>query len=137
MCQKEISSTIEVDSIKIFRLFEIFYMSSFLRVKNLNFLQGLIYWMILGILFSILSPTWIIKWEGNKINLICSIYFQEEGEVKNCLIVYDLSSGQLFKKLKAKVNFISVEINEELNLIIGCLENAQLIIYDLVTGSKE
>ena len=57
--------------------------------------------------------------------------------MKNCLIVYDLSSGQLFKKLKAKVNFISVEINEELNLIIGCLENAQLIIYDLVTGSKE
>lgn len=60
---------------------------------------------------------------------------KEEGEQKNCLIVYDLSTGLLFKKLKAKVNYISVEISEELNLIIACLENAQILIYDLINGS--
>ncbi len=62
---------------------------------------------------------------------------KEEGEQKNCLAVYDLSTGQLCRKLKAKVSFISVEINEELSVIVACLENAQIIVYDLVSGSEK
>jgi hypothetical protein len=57
--------------------------------------------------------------------------------MKNCLIVYDLSTGQLFKKLKAKFNFVCVEISEESSVIIACLENSQIIIYDLNNGSKK
>jgi hypothetical protein len=57
--------------------------------------------------------------------------------MKNCLIVYDLSTGQLFKKLKAKFNYICVEISEESSVIIACLENSQIIIYDLNNGSKK
>jgi hypothetical protein len=62
---------------------------------------------------------------------------QEEGESTNCLVIYDLSTGQLFKKLRAKVNYMSVEISEESNIVIACLENAQIIIYDLTNGSKK
>lgn len=53
------------------------------------------------------------------------------------MIVYDLTTGQLFKKLKAKENFVCVEISEESNVIIACLENSQMIIYDLDNGSKK
>jgi len=62
---------------------------------------------------------------------------QEDGEATNCLVIYDLSTGQLFKKLRAKVNYMSVEISEESNIVIACLENAQIIIYDLTNGSKK
>ena len=62
---------------------------------------------------------------------------KEEAEVKNCLVVYDLSTGQLTKKLKAKVNYLSVDINEQLSVIVACLENAQIIVYDLTTGSEK
>lgn len=62
---------------------------------------------------------------------------QEEGETKNCLIVYDLSTGQLFKKLKAKSDYICVEVSEESEVIIACLENAQILVYDLLSGSKK
>ncbi|CAF0715148.1 unnamed protein product [Brachionus calyciflorus] len=62
---------------------------------------------------------------------------QEEGEPKNCLIVYDLTTGQLYKKLKAKENFVSVEISEESNVIIACLENSQIFVYNLEDGSKK
>ena len=61
---------------------------------------------------------------------------QEEGESKNCLIVYDLSTGQLHKKLRAKLNVVCVEISEESGVIISCLENGQLIVYELANGSK-
>ncbi|RNA27285.1 NACHT and WD repeat domain-containing 2-like [Brachionus plicatilis] len=62
---------------------------------------------------------------------------QEEGESKNCLIVYDLTTGQLFKKLKAKENFVCVEISEETGVIIACLENSQIYVYNLEDGSKK
>lgn len=67
--------------------------------------------------------------------LVCAC--QEEGETKNCLIVYDLSTGQLCKKLKSKVNYVNVELSEESNVIIACLENAQIVVYDLDSGSKK
>ena len=62
---------------------------------------------------------------------------QEEGESTNCIIVYDLSTGQLYKKLKAKFNFVCVELSEESSVIVACLENAQIVIYDLNSGSKK
>jgi WD40 repeat protein len=62
---------------------------------------------------------------------------QEDGETTNCLIVYDLTTGKLTKNLKGKANYCSVEISEELDVIIACLENSQIIVYDLSTGSKK
>jgi WD40 repeat protein len=62
---------------------------------------------------------------------------QEEGELQNCLIVYDLITGQLFRKFKVKYNFVCVEISEEANVIIACIENAQIIVFDLAQGSKK
>jgi hypothetical protein len=46
-------------------------------------------------------------------------------------------TGQLFKKLKAKSNYVAVEISEEFNVLIACLDNAQIIVYDLTNGSEK
>lgn len=43
----------------------------------------------------------------------------------------------MFKKLKAKFNYVSVEISEESNVLIACLENSQIVIYDLSNGSEK
>jgi tricorn protease-like protein len=50
--------------------------------------------------------------------------------------VYDLSTGQLFKKLKAKSDYICVDVSEECDVIIAGLDNSQIVVYDLSTGSK-
>jgi hypothetical protein len=51
--------------------------------------------------------------------------------------VYDLFTGKLTKNLKSKTNYCCVEISEELDVIIACMENSQLFVYDLTTGSKK
>jgi len=43
----------------------------------------------------------------------------------------------MFKKLKSKSNYVAVEISEESSILIACLENAQIIVYDLESGSEK
>jgi tricorn protease-like protein len=86
----------------------------------------------------------LVKLKNFTVKILISISFkmlfninQEEGELKNCLVVYDLITGQMFKKLKSKSNYVAVEISEESSILIACLENAQIIVYDLESGSEK
>jgi hypothetical protein len=66
------------------------------------------------------------------------LFFKEEEEKnQNFLTVYDLCSGTFYTNLKEDSNFISVDISEAHNVIIGSLENATIILYDISTREKK
>lgn len=53
----------------------------------------------------------------------------------NFIVVYDLQSGTLFKKWKPSCNTVSLAISQANNCVIAGLEDARILIWDLVTGN--
>lgn len=52
----------------------------------------------------------------------------------NFIVVYDLQSGTLFKKWKPGVNTVSLEISSRDGCVISGLEDARILVWDLITG---
>ncbi|XP_031618907.1 uncharacterized protein LOC116338021 [Contarinia nasturtii] len=53
----------------------------------------------------------------------------------NFIVVYDLQSGTLFKKWKPSCNTVSLSISQTNACVIAGLEDARILIWDLVTGN--
>ncbi|XP_058819256.1 uncharacterized protein LOC131682080 [Topomyia yanbarensis] len=53
----------------------------------------------------------------------------------NFIVVYDLQSGTLFKKWKPACNTVSLAISQANTCVIAGLEDARILIWDLVTGN--
>lgn len=53
----------------------------------------------------------------------------------NFIVVYDLQSGTLFKKWKPSCNTVSIAISQTNTCVIAGLEDARILIWDLVTGN--
>lgn len=53
----------------------------------------------------------------------------------NFIVVYDLQSGTLFKKWKPSCNTVSLAISQANTCVIAGLEDARILIWDLVTGN--
>lgn len=54
----------------------------------------------------------------------------------NFIVVYDLQSGTLFKKWKPSCNTVSLAISQTNTCVIAGLEDARILIWDLVTGKS-
>lgn len=52
----------------------------------------------------------------------------------NFIVVYDLQSGTLFKKWKAGANTIAVSIACQNSSVVTSLQDARILVWDLVTG---
>lgn len=53
----------------------------------------------------------------------------------NFIVVYDLQSGTLFKKWKPSCNTVALAISQTNTCVIAGLEDARILIWDLVTGN--
>lgn len=53
----------------------------------------------------------------------------------NFIVVYDLQSGTLFKKWKPSCNTVSLAISQVNACVIAGLEDAKILIWDLITGN--
>lgn len=53
----------------------------------------------------------------------------------NFIVVYDLQSGTLFKKWKPSCSTVSLAISQTNTSVIAGLEDARIVIWDLVTGN--
>lgn len=53
----------------------------------------------------------------------------------NFIVVYDLQSGTLFKKWKPSCNTVSLSISQANTCVIAGLEDARIMVWDLVTGN--
>lgn len=51
------------------------------------------------------------------------------------IVVYDLQSGTLFKKWKAGANTIAISIACQNSCVVTSLQDARILVWDLVTGS--
>lgn len=58
-----------------------------------------------------------------------------EPTTPNFIVVYDLQSGTLFKKWKPACNTVSLAISQVNACVIAGLEDAKILIWDLVTGN--
>ncbi|KAH8412249.1 hypothetical protein KR009_000806 [Drosophila setifemur] len=58
-----------------------------------------------------------------------------EPTTPNFIVVYDLQSGTLFKKWKPSCNTVSLAISQVNACVIAGLEDAKIVIWDLVTGN--
>ncbi|EDW37140.1 GL26082 [Drosophila persimilis] len=58
-----------------------------------------------------------------------------EPTTPNFIVVYDLQSGTLFKKWKPSCNTVSLAISQLNACVIAGLEDAKIVIWDLVTGN--
>ncbi|TDG44206.1 hypothetical protein AWZ03_009380 [Drosophila navojoa] len=58
-----------------------------------------------------------------------------EPTTPNFIVVYDLQSGTLFKKWKPSCNTVSLAISQLNACVIAGLEDAKILIWDLVTGN--
>lgn len=58
-----------------------------------------------------------------------------EPTTPNFIVVYDLQSGTLFKKWKPSCNTVSLAISQVNACVIAGLEDAKILIWDLVTGN--
>jgi len=58
-----------------------------------------------------------------------------EPTTPNFIVVYDLQSGTLFKKWKPTCNTVSLAISQVNACVIAGLEDAKILIWDLVTGN--
>lgn len=66
---------------------------------------------------------------------VVSVIRELEDLSRNFVIVYDLQSGQLFKKWKPPVNTTCVDISSEGMCVINGCEDAVVLVWDLVSGS--
>lgn len=53
----------------------------------------------------------------------------------NFIVVYDLQSGTLFKKWKPSCSTVSLAISQTQACVIAGLDDARILIWDLVTGN--
>lgn len=58
-----------------------------------------------------------------------------EPTTPNFIVVYDLQSGTLFKKWKPSCNTVALAISQLNACVIAGLEDAKILIWDLVTGN--
>ncbi|XP_066263113.1 NACHT and WD repeat domain-containing protein 2 [Euwallacea similis] len=73
-----------------------------------------------------------ITYEGS---YVCCVCHEIDDESPNFIVVYDLQSGTLFKKWKPTCNTVSLEISSQGGCVISGLEDARILIWDLITGN--
>jgi hypothetical protein len=64
----------------------------------------------------------------------CILIQEVDEPCPNFIVVYDLQSGTLFKKWKPGVNTVSLDISSRDGCVISGLEDAMILVWDLVTG---
>lgn len=65
---------------------------------------------------------------------VCVVAKELSEPTPNFIVVYDLQSGTLFKKWKPSCNTVSLAISQTNTCVIAGLEDARILIWDLVTG---
>ncbi|KAK9874009.1 hypothetical protein WA026_002362 [Henosepilachna vigintioctopunctata] len=73
-----------------------------------------------------------ITYEGS---YVCCVCHEIDEPNPNFIVVYDLLSGTPFKKWKPSCNTVSIEISSPSGCVISGLEDASILIWDLVTGN--
>ncbi|CAG9853566.1 unnamed protein product [Phyllotreta striolata] len=73
-----------------------------------------------------------ITYEGN---YVCCVCYEISEPNPNFIVVYDLQSGTLFKKWKPSCNTVSLEISSQGGCVISGLEDARILVWDLITGN--
>ncbi|CAG9765713.1 unnamed protein product [Ceutorhynchus assimilis] len=68
-------------------------------------------------------------------NYVCCVCHEIDDESPNFIVVYDLQSGTLFKKWKPSCNTVSLEISSQGGCVISGLEDARILVWDLITGN--
>lgn len=66
---------------------------------------------------------------------VCVVTKELNEPAPNFIVVYDLQSGTLFKKWKPSCNTVSLSISQTNACVIAGLEDARILIWDLVTGN--
>ncbi|XP_030376697.1 uncharacterized protein LOC115625696 [Scaptodrosophila lebanonensis] len=66
---------------------------------------------------------------------VCVVAKELNEPTPNFIVVYDLQSGTLFKKWKPTCNTVSLAISQVNACVIAGLEDAKILIWDLVTGN--
>ncbi|XP_021914136.1 NACHT and WD repeat domain-containing protein 2 isoform X2 [Zootermopsis nevadensis] len=66
---------------------------------------------------------------------VCCVAKEVDEPCPNFIVVYDLQSGTLFKKWKPGVNTVSLDISSRDGCVISGLEDARILVWDLVTGN--
>ncbi|KAL7029565.1 hypothetical protein ACKWTF_006289 [Chironomus riparius] len=66
---------------------------------------------------------------------VCVVAKELNEPAPNFIVVYDLQSGTLFKKWKPSCNTVSLAISQANTCVIAGLEDARILIWDLVTGN--
>lgn len=65
---------------------------------------------------------------------MCCVCHEIDEPNPNFIVVYDLQSGTLFKKWKPSCNTVSLEISSQGGCVISGLEDARILVWDLITG---
>lgn len=66
---------------------------------------------------------------------VCVVAKELNEPAPNFIVVYDLQSGTLFKKWKPSCNTVSLSISQANACVIAGLEDARILIWDLITGN--
>lgn len=66
---------------------------------------------------------------------VCVVTKELNEPAPNFIVVYDLQSGTLFKKWKPSCNTVSLSISQTNACVIAGLEDARILIWDLITGN--
>ncbi|XP_045482226.1 NACHT and WD repeat domain-containing protein 2 isoform X1 [Harmonia axyridis] len=66
---------------------------------------------------------------------VCCVCHEIDEPNPNFIVVYDLLSGTPFKKWKPSCNTVSLEISSPGGCVISGLEDATILIWDLITGN--
>eukprot|EP00057_Strongylocentrotus_purpuratus_P003049 XP_003725816.1 PREDICTED: NACHT and WD repeat domain-containing protein 1 isoform X1 [Strongylocentrotus purpuratus] len=74
---------------------------------------------------------------SNDGHYVVSVIKELEDPTRNFVIVYDLQSGQLFKKWKPPVNTTCVAISSEGMCVVNGCEDSTILVWDLASGSMK
>ncbi|XP_072168845.1 NACHT domain- and WD repeat-containing protein 1-like [Diadema setosum] len=74
---------------------------------------------------------------SNDGHYVVSVIKELEDPTRNFVFVYDLQSGQLFKKWKPPVNTTCVAISSEGMCVVNGCEDASILVWDLASGSMK
>lgn len=66
---------------------------------------------------------------------VCVVAKELNEPTPNFIVVYDLQSGTLFKKWKPSCNTVSLAISQTKTCVIAGLEDARILVWDLITGN--
>lgn len=66
---------------------------------------------------------------------MCCVCHEIDEPNPNFIVVYDLQSGTLFKKWKPSCDTVSLEISSQGSCVISGLEDARILVWDLITGN--